>query len=128
MGIYQPEGSLGYVETCCCSQFLKMLDSHPASLDIQKLVGATLGVAAQPNEHTIDNIRQQMNVWQLRNQTLDYLLMAPERHLPSRETDENNSSLSKELFGMGEELLLLLGRNMFDNIVHQYDIITLCLV
>lgn len=50
--------------------------------------------------------------------------MTAERHLPSREPDEDDTSATKKLLGMSKERLLLPGSDMLNDIVHQYDIVT----
>ena len=60
--------------------------------------------------------------------TLANLLMASERHLPSRKREEHDSVLAKQGGYFQEKLLFSIGLDMFDAVMHHHHVKQLAFV
>ena len=127
MGIDEPQRPPYDRVATIAAQSLEPLNRHSCPLDAQQFIDAGIAVAASPDNRGIKRIRQQVDEGKFRGKAPTNLLMAAERHLPGRKTEEDQSVLFQKRSDMLEKLALVRLFDVLDDIVDEYEVETLVL-
>lgn len=122
VGIDEPERApLQRVATVAAQPF-EVLYRHSCPFDAQQFIDAVVAIAASPDNRLVERVRQQMDKGKFPCQTATNLLMAAERHLPRRETEENQSVGLQKRSDMLEKLAFVGFFDVFNDIVDEDEI------
>ena len=127
MWIDEPQRPSRHRVATVAAQSLEMLNRHPRPLDAQQFIDAGIAVAASPDNRRVERVRQQVDEGKFRGKTPTNLLMAAERHLPSRKTEENQSVLLQKRSDMLEKLAFVRLFDVLNDIVDEDEVETLVL-
>lgn len=121
----QPEFPLHDLETGFSAKALELLRSHLGALDAQQLINLCGIFLEYSQVASVKAGRQEVHERNFGADTAPtYLLMATERHLPGRESEEHDSVGFQELLYAGEEGRFVIRLDVLDHIVDQHDVET----